>query len=73
MVWVKNDIEAFRWYSMAAAQGSGNMQFELGQIYQYGNVVEKNTTEDIRWYKEAANQGNKDAEEKLQNLNKKYF
>jgi TPR repeat protein len=46
-----------RWYRMAAEQGVGLAQFNLGRMYSNGRGVKKDDREAVRWYQLAAEQG----------------
>ncbi len=46
---------------LAAENGSVDAQKYLGDMYQYGNGVEKNLDQFLKWYKLAAEGGNRDA------------
>ena len=58
----KDDIEAVRWYKLAADQGDVNAQYNLGVMYGNGVGVPKDVAEAGRWYKLAAEQGNAGAQ-----------
>lgn len=53
----KNDIEAVRWYRLAAGQGNAKAQNRLGRLYDDGESVPKDTIEAVKWYRLAADQG----------------
>ena len=42
---------------------------ELGDIYYYGDIVDKNYDKAFKWYQKSANLGNDFAKEQLKNLN----
>ena len=52
-----NVAEAVRSYRLAAEQGHGHGQTNLGWMYEHGRGVEQNDTEAVRWYRLAAEQG----------------
>ena len=49
--------EAFRWYSLSAAQGNPYAMTNLGNLYQTGTGTEKDLAEAVRWYEEAVEAG----------------
>ena len=48
----------FRYYKLAAEQNSAPAQNNLGNLYFYGNGVEKDVNEAFKYYKISADQGN---------------
>lgn len=68
LVVAKNDVEAVRWYRLAAQQGYAGAQTNLGVMYANGTGVEQNIDEAIRWLQRAAAQGDKIAAENLATL-----
>ncbi len=56
------------WYSVAAAQGLPEAQFDLGVLYSSGRVAPKNDAEALTWYRRAADQGFAEAQYTLGNL-----
>jgi hypothetical protein len=54
-------VRAVTWYKKAAEKGSADAAYELGEMYEFGNGVEKSMPEAVRWYREAANDGDGDA------------
>ena len=54
----KSDIEAAKYYHLAAAQGNVDAQTNLGFMYEKGLGVEKSDKEAIKYYRLAAAQGN---------------
>jgi hypothetical protein len=55
---LKQDLaESFRWYRLAAEQGSVYAQLMLGRMYRDGKGVPANRNEAIRWLQRAANGG----------------
>jgi TPR repeat protein len=58
----KNELEAFKWYCMAAQQGLVQAQFNLGVMYENGRGVEKNELEACKWLQMAADQGLREAQ-----------
>jgi hypothetical protein len=57
----QDDMEAARWYKMAAEQGLANAQYNLGVMYAAAQGVDKDDKEAVRWYRAAAEQGHSDA------------
>src|SRR5690606_27503971 len=53
-----NYVEAAKWYTKAANQGSAAAQNNLGILYQNGQGVEKDLNKAAEWYTKAANQDN---------------
>ena len=51
-----------------AEQGHAEAQEKLGNLYHYGEGVEKDYVEAKKWYRKAAAQGNSEAQEKLGDL-----
>lgn len=49
-------------YQFAARHGNSRAQFELGQMYEEGETVERNMEVAVRWYTQAAEAGNTDAQ-----------
>ncbi len=68
LVVAKNNVEAVRWYRLAAQQGYAGAQTNLGVMYANGTGVEKDIDEAIRWLQRAAAQGDKIAAENLATL-----
>ena len=54
----ENDVEAVRWFSMAAEQGHVRAQIFLGTRYANGNGAPKDLLESAKWFQRAADQGN---------------
>ena len=65
---VSSDLESIR---QAAAQGDAEAQYQLGDIYYYGEGVSKNYTRAVEWYRKSANQGNAIAQNNLRNIKQK--
>lgn len=51
------DSKAFKWFKLAAWQGSLDARFNLGLMYHQGIGVEQSDKEAARWYENAANYG----------------
>jgi len=60
----KNNVEAVKWFSMAAKQGYAEAQASLGLSYRNGTGVHKDDAEAVKWCRKAAEQG--DARGQLQ-------
>ena len=52
----ENDVEAVRWFRMAAEQGHPGAQHDLGLMYAEGDGVPEDDAEAVRWYLLAAAQ-----------------
>ena len=61
----QDDVEAVRWFRLAAEQGCPGGQYNLGVNYGAGKGVPKDDTEAVRWYRLAADQGNVRAQQIL--------
>ena len=59
---VCDDIEAVKWYEMAAEQGNADAQFSLGICYRQGEGVDRDTKEGAKWLTKSAEQGNANAQ-----------
>lgn len=53
----QNDVEAVKWYKVAAEQGYAKAQYNLAKQYALGRGVEQNDQEAMKWYLAAAQQG----------------
>ena len=53
----EDDVEAVRWYRLAAEQGLALAQYNLGVMYDNGEGVPEDDVEAVRWYRLAAEQG----------------
>ena len=54
----KDYKEAVRLYRLSAKQGNAEAQYNLGLMYEKGQVVPKDFKEAFKWSKLAADQGN---------------
>ena len=52
----KDNLEAMKWYKLAAAQGLPAAQYSVGNMYDSGTGVSRNYSEALKWYRLAANQ-----------------
>lgn len=53
----QSNVEACRWYRLAADQGEAGAQRQLGDMYEFGWGIEKNIPMARHWYELAAGQG----------------
>ncbi len=63
----ENDVEAARWYQLAAEQGHASAQYYLGYKYARGDGIDKDTDNAVHWLREAAGQGHAAAQYHLGN------
>lgn len=56
------------WWHLAAEEGNDEAQYNVGNAYKRGEVVEQNFEEAVKWWHLAAEQGNADAKEALEKL-----
>ncbi len=54
---IQSDIEAVKWYRLAASQGDALGQGKLGLMYALGKGVIQSDIEAVKWYRLAAGQG----------------
>ncbi len=54
----QDDVEAVKWYRLAAEQGAAEAQNSLGFMYDTGRGVQQDDVEAVKWYRLAAEQGN---------------
>ena len=54
----QDDVEAVKWYRLAADQGFANAQLNLGLMYAKGTGVPQDDVEAYKWWNLAADQGN---------------
>jgi uncharacterized protein len=64
---VRDNIEAAKWYRLAAEQGNADAQNHLGSLYVSGRGVVRDNIEAVKWFRLAAEQGNADAQLKMGN------
>jgi TPR repeat protein len=57
-----DDVEAVKWFRLAAAQGDATAQKNLGWMYFYGAGVPENAVEAVSWFRLSAVSGNRDGE-----------
>ena len=53
----EDDVEAVRWFRLAAEQGLARGQTALGMMYANGEGVPEDDAEAVRWFRLAAEQG----------------
>ena len=58
----EDDVEAVRWYRLAAEQGNAGAQGMLGAMYAEGEGVPQDYAEAVRWIRRGAEQGNAGAQ-----------
>jgi TPR repeat protein len=58
----QNTAEAVDWFRKAAAQGYATAEFQMGQLYDFGFVVEQDDAQALAWYRKAAEHGNAPAQ-----------
>ncbi len=61
----QDEVEAAKWYRLAAEQGYAKAQFKLGVLYDFGKGVAADDAEAVRWYRLAATQGHATAQNNL--------
>jgi uncharacterized protein len=49
--------QAEEWFRKAAAQGYAPAEFQIGQLYDFGFVVEQDDAQALAWYRKAAEHG----------------
>ena len=57
-----NNVEAVKWYKLAAKQGDASAQYFLGRKYETGRGVTQNYKEAEKWLRLSAEQGNAEAQ-----------
>ena len=60
--------KAMELYNKSASHNITLAQYELGELYYTGNVIEQSPEHAIYWFKRARENGNKDASLKLENI-----
>jgi TPR repeat protein len=50
----EDDVEAVKWFRLAAEQGDASAQYNLGVMYTNGEGVPKDDVTAARWYRLAA-------------------
>jgi len=61
----QDDVEAVKWYKLAAQHGHAGAQNNLGAMYVAGRGVSASDAEGFAWYKKAAEQGHESAQNNL--------
>ena len=59
---LKNDVEAVRWYRLAAEQGHALAQYGLGVMYATGGSIAEDLVFAHMWFRLSVAQGNETAE-----------
>ncbi|KAF9160295.1 hypothetical protein DFQ26_005701, partial [Actinomortierella ambigua] len=54
----QSDVEAVKWFTMAASQWHSTGQNNLGLMYKNGRGLEQSDVEAVKWFTQAAIQGN---------------
>jgi hypothetical protein len=67
----KDDVQAAKWYTLAAEQGDPLAQYDLGQRYDLGVGVSVDRVEALKWLSLAAAQGQTDSAERLKKIKDK--
>jgi TPR repeat protein len=62
---LQDDVQAVRWFRLAAGHGYASAQESLGGMIQAGNGVLQDDEEAVKWYRMAAEQGHASAQYKL--------
>jgi uncharacterized protein len=65
----RDDLEATKWFSLAADQGDAAAQFRLGLMYSEGHGMPQDHAEAAEWYQRAANERYAQAQYNLGLLN----
>lgn len=65
-----SDKEAAQWFEKAVEQGNAAAMYDLASLYEKGRGVEKNLDKAKTLYRQSANLGNKEAQRRLEQLNK---
>ncbi len=58
----QDDIEAMKWYTLAADLGDAKAQYKLGLMYNNGKGVPQDYKEAVKWYTLSVEQGDADAQ-----------
>jgi TPR repeat protein len=61
----RDDVEAAKWFRLAADQGDATAQFNLGVMYAEGQGVAQDYGEAMKWYRLAADQRHAQAQYNL--------
>jgi TPR repeat protein len=63
-----DDVEAVKWYKLAAEQGDADAQLKLGRMYAAGRGIKQSFAEATKWYRLAAEQGDVEAQFRLRKM-----
>jgi len=58
---VRNEQEAYKWFSTAAEKGYSRAQYKLGYLYHRGEKINRNKAKAFKWINKSARQGYKPA------------
>jgi len=58
---IRNEKEAFKWFSEAAEKGYARAQYKLGYLYHRGEGIKRNNSKAFKWVSKSAQQGYKPA------------
>jgi len=58
----KDDVEAIKWFRLAADQGDAFAQYTIGKCYHSGEGVPRDHVEAIKWFRLATQQGDPNAQ-----------
>jgi len=61
----KDPLRAVAWYRRSAEQGDAAAQYNLGNMYRWGEGVARDPEEAIRWFRKAGEQGSEPARKAL--------
>ena len=53
----QNDVEAVRWYHLAALRGNASAQVNLGWMIREGRGISRNDVDAVKWFRRSAAQG----------------
>lgn len=65
---LRNDLEAAKWFGMAADQGDAQAQFNLGLMFYLGRGVPRNDRYAYELFSLAADQGDEKAQQGMQTI-----
>ena len=61
----KNLVEAFKWVKLAAEQGNSYAENHLGELFYYGDGVQKDYSQSFKWFQSSADKGYNEAQYNL--------
>ncbi|MBQ4385727.1 MAG: sel1 repeat family protein [Kiritimatiellae bacterium] len=62
------NVECIKWLRKAARNGLPDAEYEMGFVYEDGNLVRRSFRKAVEWYRKAAEQGHATAERILGKL-----